>query len=322
MLLDIPFPSSRLQSLRTAAIAVPDTPAIFRIEGPGALTCLQGLLTNDLAAPGDASLTYGAILTPKGMILFDAWVIRDNTGFTLLTDLVARTAAAELFKRTLPPRLAKVSDLSDSHRATWLLGSAAPEKLARSIGRTAPGHGNALRLGPDDRWLAAGGMNTAPFSVLIITPAEDLPQLTTRFEHAGGSLGLPADLAAARVLAGWPSLGREIDEKTLPPEVRFDELGGVSYTKGCYTGQETVARIHFRGHVNRSLRGLTVEGPAPLDERALMLAGKEVGAARTALVLDDLVLALGQVRREVETGSEVTVSGRKALVVPLPFELG
>ena len=51
-------------------------------------------------------------------------------------------------------------------------------------------------------------------------------------------------------------LGHEIVEKTLVQEVRYDEIGGVSYTKGCYTGQETVARLHFRGHTNRELRGL------------------------------------------------------------------
>jgi tRNA-modifying protein YgfZ len=321
MQLDFAFPSSRLHSLRHGALVVADAPALFRIEGPGALTCLQGLLTNDLAAPGDGSLVYGAILSPKGMILFDAWVLRETSGFTFVTSATARTAASELFRKTLPPRLAKVSDLSDTHRVAWFLGAAAPERLARAAGVSIPGHGNVLRMGPDGKWLAAGGTLTAPFTALVIAAAEEIAGLTARFEKAGSSRGEPGDLTASYVLAGWPALGREIDEKTLPPEVRFDELGGVSYTKGCYTGQETVARIHFRGHVNRTLRGLRIEGATPPAERALDLAGKTVGDVRSALCLEDQVLALGLVRREVETGTEVTLGGRAVTVTALPFEL-
>ena len=78
----------------------------------------------------------------------------------------------------------------------------------------------------------------------------------SRLVAAGARPGDEGDHHAARILAGWPALGAEIDERTLPQEVRYDEIGGVSYTKGCYTGQETVARLHFRGHPNRELRGL------------------------------------------------------------------
>ena len=77
-----------------------------------------------------------------------------------------------------------------------------------------------------------------------------------RSTGAGATGGTSEDREAARILAGWPRLGAEIEERTLPQEVRYDEIGGVSYTKGCYTGQETVARLHFRGHTNRELRGL------------------------------------------------------------------
>jgi len=319
MQLDFPYSSSRLPSLRHGALVVEDAPAVFRIYGPGALTCLQGLLTNDLAAPGDGSLVYGAMLSPKGMILFDAWVLRETSGFTVVTSACARTAAVELFRRTLPPRLAKLADLTDTHRVAWFLGAAAPERLARAAGVSIPGHGNVLRMGPGDRWLAAGGTPTAPFTALLIAETEELADLTRRFEKSGSAMGETRDLTASRILAGWPALGREIDDKTLPPEVRFDELGGVSYTKGCYTGQETVARIHFRGHVNRSLRGLTIEGDAPLTDRALMLAGKDVGGVRSALFLEDRGMALAMVRREVETGAALTVGGRNAQVVALPF---
>ena len=128
------------------------------------------------------------------------------------------------------------------------------------------------------------------------------------------------DLHAARILAGWPALGVEIDEKTLPQEVRYDEIGGVSYTKGCYTGQETVARIHFRGHTNRELRGLALAG-AGRARRADGLARRE-GSRHGALdahAWTDRTLGLALVRREVEPGSQVVAGGRGATVVTLPF---
>jgi folate-binding protein YgfZ len=79
---------------------------------------------------------------------------------------------------------------------------------------------------------------------------------------AGAREGGDPEFAASHILAGWPRLQAEIGERTLPQEVRFEEIGGLSYTKGCYTGQETVARLHFRGHTNRELRGLLWRGPA------------------------------------------------------------
>jgi folate-binding protein YgfZ len=322
MSLDFTLSASRLHTLRSGAVLVPDAPAIFRVEGSGALICLQGLLTNDLAAPGDGSLVYGAILTPKGMIVFDAWVLREAEGLTIVTGGPARAAALALFQRALPPRLARVTDLTDSHAAAWLLGAGAPERLARAIDAPIPAPAKVLRAGANPDVLVAGGTVHAPFTALVVGPADACARLAERFPGGRAVVGDSQDLAAAGILAGWPALGREIDEKTLPQEVRFDEIGGVSYTKGCYTGQETVARIHFRGHVNRSLRGLVVEGPGALGERTVMLAGKDVGQARSALSLEGRVLTLGILRREVDPGSAVTLGQRPATVVPLPFEVG
>lgn len=322
MQLDFPLPAARLSVLRAGALLVPDAPAVFQIEGAGALTCLQGLLTNDLVTPGEESLVYGALLTPKGMIVFDAWVAREASRFVLIAPGESRAAALELFRRALPPRLAKVTDLSETHRASWLVGGAAAERLARALTAPVPGAGRVLRAGSPDGVLLAGGPDTAPFSVLILAPEDERDRISARFRMAGGAIGDATDLAAAKVMAGWPTLGREIDDRTLPQEVRFDELGGVSYTKGCYTGQETVARVHFRGHVNRTLRGLEIEGGPPIVERTLMAGGKEVGRVGTALLLEGRALALGIVRREVETGASVAVGDRAASVVALPLLRG
>src|SRR5690606_34726630 len=123
----------------------------------------------------------------------------------------------------------------------------------------------------------------APFSRLVVAP---------RGAQVRGSL-LPFDLGEAHaLLQGWPALGHEIDDRTLPQEVRFDELRGVDYDKGCYVGQETVARLHFRGHANRILRAWVGREAVPGDG-IVSLGGKEIGRATRLLVINDAWIATG-----------------------------
>ncbi|HEX5386815.1 MAG TPA: hypothetical protein VFW66_08965 [Gemmatimonadales bacterium] len=312
---------ARVDRLRHGAVVVESEPAVFRIEGTGALTCLQGLLTNDLIKPGDHSLVYGALLTPKGMIVVDYWVIREPDRFTLVAPPAGREASLDLFRRQIPPRLARVDDLTGEVAAAWLLGGQAFPLLARSAVRPIPeaaGRVTAVdtTAGPV---LLALAHESAPFSALAVGPAAAMRTLVASLTAAGAATGTLDDLDAARVLAGWPTLGAEIDERTLPQEVRFDEIGGVSYTKGCYVGQETVARLHFRGHTNRELRGLVWTGADPLADSAIVADGREVGTVRSTLALDDRIIGLAPIRREVEVGADVMAGGRNATVVALPF---
>src|SRR5205823_10456899 len=110
----------------------------------------------------------------------------------------------------------------------------------------------------------------------------------------------------ARVEAGRPEWGVDIDESTLPQEANFEELHAISYTKGCYTGQETVARVHFRGHVNKHLRGLRAASAEPPAPRASLFdaTGKNVGDVRSTAASPRLGgIAMGMVRREIEVGA-------------------
>jgi folate-binding protein YgfZ len=318
--LDLRLDRARLDRVRHGATLVTDRPAVVRITGPGALACLQGLLTNDLDRPGDRTLVYGALLTPKGMIVVDAWVLRQGDSFTLIMPRSGHAAAIELFTRQLPPRLARTTDLTGEAAVAWLLGAHGFQVLAKSgvgmpesAGRVASVGGE---LSPVSVALAP---ESAPFVALAVGLSPALEPVVARLTAAGALTGDDCDLHAARLLSGWPALGVEIDERTLPQEVRYDEIGGVSYTKGCYTGQETVARLHFRGHTNRELRGLHWTDTEPLDGRAIVYGEKEVGSVRSTLTLEDRVLGLGVVRREVEPGEKVTAGGRRATVVALPF---
>ena len=115
-----------------------------------------------------------------------------------------------------------------------------------------------------------------------------------------------------------------MDADTLAQEANLDALDGISFTKGCYTGQETVARVHFRGHVNRCLRGL--QGAVPIPRGAELLDGdKSVGEVRSSVVSPRLgPIALAMVRREVEPGEDVTARWEggeaQARVREIPFE--
>jgi len=292
--------------------------AVFRITGPGALTCVQGLWTNDLEEPGDRSVTYGALLTPKGMIITPGWSLRRGETLDLVFPAPARPAVAQILKRSLPPRLATAEDLTDAVRALHLLGDGALERWpVVPLGRLPQDDGVA------EGEIAEGAFDVAvpsaaPFRALLLGTPDTIAAVATLLEAAGMRAGDGDTREAARILAGWPSLDAEIDERTLPQEVLFDEHGGVSYTKGCYTGQETVARLHFRGHANRVLRGLRWIGPETEGDQVLS-GEKTVGRVTSVLTLPDRALGLAILRREITPGNRVTVGGAPAVVVDLPF---
>ena len=213
----IAISASELRAMQSGIHLVAMPSAVFRIEGTGALQCVQGIFTNDVAKAGVDSLIWGAVLTAKGMIIFDAWVQRRGDSVTMIVPVVAHEAARTLLARTFPPRIAKVTDVTGRTAVRALIGAGA--------------------VSVPDAALPAG---PAPFDGLFLDPVDDADS------RAGRALQPESWLDASKVLAGWPTLGREIDDRTLPQEVRFDELDGVRYDKGCYTGQETVARLHFR----------------------------------------------------------------------------
>ncbi len=306
--------AARLHRLQEGALAVRSQPTALEVRGLGALNCMQGLLTNDLERPGSGSLVYGALLTPKGAIVVDLWVLRAAGHLLLLAEPEARQPAVELLRRSLPPRLATVTDRTGELSAAWLYGLAQEEALSQA-GLAFPEEGHVVETG---ELLLGRAPVAAPFRGLLVGPE---PALVAALEATALPEGDADDREAARILAGWPRLGAEIQERTLVQEVRFDEIGGVSYTKGCYTGQETVARLHFRGHVNRELRGLAWDGHPTLTDRGVMEGGGgEVGRIRSLLAVPGWLLGLALLRREIEPGARIVAGGHEATVVSLPFD--
>jgi folate-binding protein YgfZ len=270
--------------------------ARFLVTGSGALSCLQGLVTSDLNAAPDRSRVFGALLTGKGMIVAPLWIERRTAeSFFIETPAAAGAVLADSFAKMLPPRLCRWANVTAATVGIGVYGPGARERpfpaALPAVIRGAPGFDGDLDAD-------AAGLFIGELRASGAVPAPD------------------ALLESCRILAGIPSLGDEIDEKTLPQEVRLEELGAISYTKGCYLGQETVARLHFRGRANRRLALLVLDaepGILPVDVTA---DDKAVGRLTSACWSPELDTWVGQavLRREVEDGAEVGVGDTRAVV--------
>ncbi|HKW39632.1 MAG TPA: hypothetical protein VJN39_00155 [Gemmatimonadales bacterium] len=317
-----------LTALDTGAVVCRAETGVVELTGPGAVTCVQGLLTNDIELPGDGAFVYGALLTPKGMIVVDGWAARLGTTVSYTVPADGRDRALGIFIRSVPPRLARVTDRSADVVTCRVAGPRALA-VAAAAGLTVPGAPSRAHRGADGVETARPALG-APYGLQVTAPTGAAALLTSRLEAAGAVAAGSAALELVRILAGWPRFGAEIDDKTIPQEVRYDEIDGVSYTKGCYTGQETVARLHFRGHTNRQLRGLLFDPEPPVTPvggwSAVTHLDHEVGRVTSLAFVADAGLpgagrwiGLAVIRREVTPGAMVRAAGRDARVVDLPF---
>lgn len=321
-------PAEVVQRLRAGAIVALADVAVLDLTGPGAVACFQGLLTSDIEKPGDGAFVYGALLTPKGMIVVDGWAARLGARVRFTVPAEGRERAATIFQRAVPPRLARTVDRSADAAVLRVVGPHAVAVLGAAGLPTPPHAGYAVEATLEDVPLEiARASDQAPFAFQITVAAERQAAVVDRLVRGGAGAADGAALELARILAGWPRLASEVDEKTIPQEVGYDAIGGVSYTKGCYTGQETVSRLHFRGHANRHLRGLLFEtdSPAPPAEgwSAVTEDERDVGRVTSIAWLAGAGrwIGLAVIRREVPVGAVVRAAGREARVVILPFDI-
>jgi folate-binding protein YgfZ len=284
------------------------------VAGSEAAEYLQGQLTNDVEAltPGEGQ--YAALLDRKGHIQADMRVLRTSPDEIWVdTEPEALAVALRHLETYKIGREVTLVDVSAERAILSLIGPRSAEIAATAVlpefacEATAVGGVECLAVGTD------AGID------LIVTTA-DAAKLRDVLTAAGAAEVGPEAAEVVRIEAGTPRFGAEMSAETMPAEAGIVERA-VSFTKGCYIGQEPVARLHYKGRPNRHLRGLELSDPAP-PGASLRLGEKDVGrigSARVSPARGPIGLAI--VRREAEPGVELSVGedGVTARVVDLPF---
>ena len=230
-------------------------------------------------------------------------------------------------RKFVNPRVAPYRDESETLRDIGVFGPTAHHVVAKLTRASAvalaalPLYGQlAISMGAD-RILVARVPDLGVEGFELFIPDGDASSRSRNGLAAAGAISAGLGTSEiARVEAGRPEWGLDIDDSTLPQEAGLEELGAISYTKGCYVGQEVVARIHFRGHVNRRLMGLRAAGMRNSRRGMAVLLdadGKSVGDVRSGVMSPRFGgIALGMVRREVEVGD--APGGRTGRMAPAP----
>lgn len=274
----------------TTSVAVVRPRRIAWVEGPDAMALLQGLLTADIQAIPVGGAVRSLVLTTRGHVVAGMAVARDGEEeFTLILD---------------PPPARDGVQVIAAHHVSEDAEVLGPED-ARVLVATDDLAG-ALEGAGD---LQVPGAIPGTIEVLADDPAAVAAA-------RGIALSEASALQALRVERGAPEIGVDTGDTTLVQEALLDDA--VSFDKGCYLGQETVARLHYRGHPNRRLARIALEGPvppgAPID--AAEGAASPGQVTSVAQASDEGWLALGMVRREVPDGADVTVAGVRGRVLP------
>ena len=292
------------------------------VAGKDRASYLQGLLTNDIQALTAGTGCYSAWLTPQGRMLTDMHVF--ESGDMILLDVPADQLQSTLQRldQFLFSEDVQLADLAGRLRGIWLHGPHAASLIEEAI----------AGLGGVAEWAdyrnARSEFNGTPAAVarvnqlgvpgfcIYISPDQE-PALLDRFRVAGAVEADDATLQAARIEAGYPLFGVDMTEDTIPLEAGIEQRG-ISFTKGCYVGQEVIIRVLHRGHgrVAKKLVGLQVDGAVPPRGAKLFAGEREVGVITSAAVSPRYgAIALGYLHRDfVALGTSVEVQAVDARV--------
>ena len=287
--------------LVTEGVGLVDRPdrAKFLVRGGEAADFLQGQVSNDVEALEPGTGCYATVLSHKGKLRTDLRILRGEDWFWLDTEAIGHAVLEHMLRTKSLGRDVQYEDMTRSRSLVSLVGPAAWARLD-----VAP---------PAEEHSFVQGERGVYVSTLlgvdvICEPDTDL-----------GVDPVSEDAAeCVRIEVGRPRLGFDMGAETMPQEAGINDRA-VSFTKGCYVGQETVARLHYRGKPNRHLRGLRLSEPAESGAE-IVLGDKVVGRVGSTCVSPRLgPIALALLRREAEPGATVTVGGAAAEVVGLPF---
>jgi tRNA-modifying protein YgfZ len=283
------------------------------VRGSEAADYLQGQLTNDVEALAPGEGCYAALLDRKGRMQGDLVVLRRaDDEFLLTVEGIARGAVARPLDMYRIGRDAELEDISENHTMVSVIGPASGSLLG--VAPLAGEHANREERVGEVTCVAAA----TDLGVDLLFGAGSRGAVAEALTAAGIEPVSEEAAEIVRVESGRPRFGMEMTAQTIPEEAGINERA-VSFTKGCYIGQETVARLHYKGKPNRHLRGLKLAGgaragdPVRLDDRELGTVGTAVLSPAHGSV------ALAILRREAEPGATVSVGETTGEVIDLPF---
>jgi aminomethyltransferase len=276
------------EHIRSGGLGYYKTPrGLIAVWGGEAVQFLDGLITNDMKTLGDGEQMLAAFPNAQGRLLAVVRVLRDGERFLIETEEATRDKVFQnLFRFTFAGDFF-VEDLSEKYRYFEIFGAKPPES----------GGGLTFR-----------GRSTGYFAPQDEPIPEGLIQISDELYET------------LRIESGVPKFGVDMDETTIVPELGIEGL--ISYNKGCYIGQEIIARIYFRGHVAKRLTGLVSEGLVEAGNELTSPEGKPAGRVTSVTYSPKLekTIALAYVRYEfLAAGTELLAGGTLVEVTDLPF---
>ncbi|MGB1950000.1 MAG: YgfZ/GcvT domain-containing protein [Marinobacter sp.] len=290
------------QPLPASAWAVADDQRLIRISGPGTDKFLQGQFSQSLA---DVTATFSpraAACTPKGRAYCLTRLVRDGDDVLMaVPDVLIDTISTQLRKYLMLFRGTEMRVLDDA-RILGIIGHGLAEQLCPDRISELDRPGASLALDTDHLIRTedtAEGLPRYELWQLGDPAAARAPVLSTEQQTS------PVNWRAAEIAAGIATLTPDTLEAYVPQMLNWQHVGGVHFKKGCYTGQEVIARMHFLGQLKKSLFRFSAEGlaTAPAPGTAVLADGKSVGEVISSVVLaDDSVQCLAVVRHDAAEG--------------------
>lgn len=286
------------------------------LTGADTKAFLQGQVSNDVVALTSGNGCYAALLTPKGKMLGDLRIL--DTGDELLLD-TERVALQELFNTIRRFSLGYDVQLHKRTVQAGLVSLLGPDSDQIAAAATPPAAEHAHLAATIDG-IDVRAVRT-DVGIDLICGSDQTAGLTRALHARGAEPISDATAECIRIERGRPRYGIDLDDSVIPQEAGLNERA-VSFQKGCYVGQETVARLFYRGKPNRQLRGLRLRGPAPVGSEIVF--GERVVGRLSSVAASPRFgeIGLGLLRREAPPGSDVLVGDDRAcaIVTELPFD--
>ncbi len=287
------------------------------VRGRDRARLLHNLTSNEVKKMTPGSVVYAFLLSPQGRIQADLYLLCFENHFLIDTEPELREKVLQHIRRYIIADQVELEDVSSSTACVAIEGLSAASVLAQA-GAPFPASNAFSAWG--DKTVAALTVTGEP-GVRIYCATTDEPELIARLQSAGAEPASSADARVVRIENGKPRYGEDIFEKTLPQETQ--QMQAVSFTKGCYLGQEIVERIRAQGHVNKKLVRLEIAGavPPPAGTKATANAVNPADSAGevTSAVYSPRsgkIAALAYLRTQfAEPGTVVFVDGQEAHVL-------